>query len=291
MRRRSGFTLVELLVVVAIVAVLIALLLPAVQKVRSTAGRVSSQNNLKQIILATHNCADANGGRVPGVYNPLPDGFDSASLFGVLLPYIEQGAVFRDLLAGGPEYTVRIFLSPADPTLDRPVPTTSRISYAANATGFRLKARLDASFSDGLSNTIAFAEHYSLCNSTAYNYSQGWMALHPIVWSHRATFADGLYPGVAVVDGMPYPSAQDVYPVTSGNPPRSIGSVPELTFQVRPNPSNGECDPRLAQTPHESGMLAAIFDGSVRVLLAGMAREVYWGAVTPNRGEVLGNDW
>lgn len=192
-------------------------------------------------------------------------------------------------MAGGPGYTVKIFLSPADPSLSESARTTSRISYAANATGFRTRATLDGSFSDGLSNTIAFAEHYSLCNGVAFNYAMGWWSWTPSFDLRRATFADGT--NNPFTGEMAFPSAQDVYPVTSSNPPRSIGSRPEFTFQVRPNPSNGECRPELAQTPHESGMLAALFDGSVRVLHGSMSREAYWGAVTPNRGEILGNDW
>jgi prepilin-type processing-associated H-X9-DG protein len=111
--------------VIAIIAVLIGLLLPAVQKVREAAARSTCQNNLKQIALAAHNYASANGVLPPGyVGNPPSFANGTGCYLGVLaylLPYIEQGSVYNQFQvnwtpykpSGNPWWTVGVNVSAA----------------------------------------------------------------------------------------------------------------------------------------------------------------------------------
>jgi len=106
---RRAFTLIELLVVIAIIAVLIGLLLPAVQKVREAAARMKCQNNLKQLGLALHNYESAMN-KLPPAFTAnsgssgLPSYFFSWSVLAQLNPYLEQTAIYNSMDLTQPMY-------------------------------------------------------------------------------------------------------------------------------------------------------------------------------------------
>jgi prepilin-type N-terminal cleavage/methylation domain-containing protein len=290
--RRAGITLMELLVVLAILAILIGLLLPAVQKAREAGYRAASMNNQKQIALANATYADANAGQLPLLHGI--GGHFSESLFVAIMPFIEQGTYYAEYTAAhAPSslHTVPVYLDPSDPTVPSRGNANGLASYAANAQVFILGANLANTFADGTSNTILFAEHYSTSCGEAREFS--WFLSTPIRidadhLEHRATFADG---GPLVIAKNPTDPEdyQDIYPVAGELPSTSVGSVRGLTFQVQPVLKN--CDPRQAQTPYSGGILVSLGDGSVRTLAPGMSETTYWAAVTPASGDVLGADW
>jgi prepilin-type N-terminal cleavage/methylation domain-containing protein len=304
MRARRAFTLLELLIVVAILAILIGFLLPAIQKIREAAIKLRSKNNLKQIALATHHYASANSDVFPSLDGrPRPVYIEEFQMWGRqldprvftgILPFLEVD-LFDPKLPYG---FVQAYVSPADPTAGlwkHPEPGMyggGPSNYPANAWAFAGRASLNNTFSDGTSNTFMFAEHYYQCGGhVQFNY---------LTDTRRPTFADG----GPILNGN---NPGDVYPVIDSAMRIARPSRPGVTFQVAPRswvaepapypeqprttPNPGECDSSLPQTPHRSGMLVALVDGSVRSLSPGITAETFWAAVTPAGGEVLGSDW
>jgi prepilin-type N-terminal cleavage/methylation domain-containing protein len=300
MCKRKGLTLLEMLVVLAITGILIALLLPAVQKVREAAVRTQSMNNLRQVVLAAHDFATDHDGRLPNVAGVEGSPNPGQSVLFALLPYIEQSTILSQWY-GKKKVVVTIpvptYMSPADPSIPLLAQQgrTGCSSYAANAQVFTGFPSLVLTFSDGTSNTITFAEHYAYCNLTVFLYS--WYdAVN--MGARRATFADG---GANVEQHC---NPGDAYPETTGSPPQSICPMGrDWTFQVAPSVQRNyagydpnlpymplACDNYLANTPHRAGMLTAWGDGAVRLLERSVSPPVYWGAVTPASGESPG-DW
>jgi prepilin-type N-terminal cleavage/methylation domain-containing protein/prepilin-type processing-associated H-X9-DG protein len=149
---RRGFTLVELLVVITIVAVLLGLMLPAVQKSREAANRMSCANNLKQLAIAAHRFHDERGKFPIGARLPVYVGDRptmGTDLWVELLPYFEQGNLYnnwnysdnRANVAGGRDDTqaqvIKILLCPSDPLPENVVELTADVSLVpAWARGF-----------------------------------------------------------------------------------------------------------------------------------------------------------
>ncbi len=291
---RRGVTLIEVIVVIAILAVLIGLLLAAIQQARESAALLQNKNNLRQIILATHQVAGQSEGEIRDLMGSSMRGVKEApgdaSLFYRLIPYVHAPLVYNPNMTPQEVQAtfspnVKVYHNLADPSWDYDPAEANQLckcSYALNMFAMDGNVRLAASLPDGTSQTIAFADKYfarcsrdSTLSQTYIVYSELFDPYNGEVYGRRRpTFADRGW--------------EDVLPVLDPTTATSRPSVPGKTFQVRPRPE--QVDPHILQTPHRAGLTVAMFDGSVRTIAPSVSESVFWGQVTPAGGEVVNPD-
>ena len=316
--RLCGFTLVELLVVIAIIGILVGLLLPAVQMARDAARRSQSQNNLKQICLATQNFELARRFYPPGFvwsnshYNS--PGFTDGSLFLQILPYVEEVNRLQKAEDNNSAFYAityeslppKVMMNPCDPTLpsngSQYHPGT-KINYAvgcyaANAQVFgcitknnankafpaTVRTHVPAYVLDGLSNTIGFAEKQSILRSTT-SYSE------VTYFAYSNTNYVGHIPVFAMKQSDIITPIRYAGSGSLAVPANAVG--PESKFQITPKVSGtvNLADWQRCHAPRSSGIMVALLDGSVRMVSSSVDKNVWWGAVTPQGKEILASNW
>ena len=311
--------MIELLVVIAIIGILLGLLVPAVQKVRSAAARMQCQNNQKQVALACHNYHDANG-RFPALWIG-PSDFNttvkSASVFYSILPYLELESIVKNSNGICYDYyqsmslPIKSLVCPSEynTSSGRFNPDWGTTNYAANFqifgnpdAGDNLnnqigRAKLGSTISDGTTNTILFAERYGWCGKTTLLAPQGMAYFSNVYTPYSSLWAAGsmrayyqpmfAYGNRAGTQGY---TSQGDGPGSLWGP--CLGKVgPGSKFQVTPQPFNTACDYAVAQTPHSEGMQVSMADGSVRSVSGNISGATWWTVVTFNGGETLPSDW
>lgn len=319
--RTHGFTLIELLVVIAIIGVLIGLLLPAIQKVREAANRLSCANNVRQLGIACHNYHDT-----AGIFPMFAISTNTtvASAHYLLLPYVEQQNIYQQAVAGGIQISfnvrttpVKTFFCPTDPSTQNgrffgADLTNARLAannvgygvanYAINAQVATGKSSV-SSLLDGASNTILFGERMGHCMGVNFpapganpNLSTGSFTFS--IWARgvkngtNSNWNDGAGNGSDWWD-MP----------TLDVPTTSIGPRSDPNFRqnwnggvvnpggIQGSPKVDACDYRRLQCLHGEVMNAGLADGSCRPIKSTISAATWQIVCNPIDALNPGTDW
>jgi len=284
--KRRGFTLVELLVVIAIIAVLIGLLLPAVQSAREAARRTACQTSMRQVGMATLNFHDARQHLPWSSRDENVGGVTfRGSLFWWILPFLEQGdlvdaaASNRDNAVGGlraSRHLIPAYLCPSDTTAGARSNTGSGPSildgnwtlgnYEMNWQVFRNQGTRTTvrDISDGTSKTIMFAETLQRCGGDETAITWG------TLWAHTLNQNDIRWT-----------------PVFGGGA-QTATMITGTTLVPQPAKRKSECDPlNSVASGHPGGVGVVLADGGTRFVSDSISGAVFWAACTRDGGETM----